>query len=257
MEEHAPTWINAIVHAEPEWLRAFLNVNSLSALLVILVLLLVVRAGTRNLKLRPTSGAQVIWEWAYEGFVGFCQTVIGPAGPKYAPFLGTLFIYIVALNLLGVVPGFVSPTASLTMTFALSLTTIVYVQICGFRAQGWRYLMHFVGEPKALFFINIPIHIIGELARPLSLAVRLFGNIFGEDIVIAQILIMAAAIFARIYVPIPLHFPMVLFHIFVSFVQALVFMMLSAAYIAGAVAHGHDEEHHEKHEHTEQAAHPA
>ncbi|NSW55534.1 MAG: F0F1 ATP synthase subunit A [Armatimonadetes bacterium] len=255
MHEHPGTWINAIVHLEPESLRHILDANSITALMVLLCVVIFVRVGTRNLRLRPTSGGQIFWEWAYESFVGFCEDVIGPGGAKYAPFLGTLFIYITALNLLGVVPGFLSPTASLNMTFALSLTTIVYVQYCGFKSQGIRYLMHFVGEPKALFLLNIPIHVIGELARPLSLAVRLFGNIFGEDVIIAQLLLMAAAIYAKIYIPIPLHFPMVLFHIFVSFVQALVFMMLSAAYIAGATA-GHGDDHGDAHghEHSPEAA---
>jgi F-type H+-transporting ATPase subunit a len=213
----------------------------LSAWLVIGVLLILARLGTRQLELRPTRGWQVFWEWVYETIVGFAKSVIGPDGEKYAPYLGTLFIYILGLNMLGVIPGFISPTASLTMTLALSVPTILYVQFCGFRAQGIRYLMHFVGEPIWLAPLNIAIHIVGELARPLSLAIRLFGNIFGEDTIVAQLLAMAAAIFAATHLPIPLHFPMVLFHIFVSLVQALVFTMLTAAYIAGATAH--EEEH--------------
>ncbi len=243
MEEHLATWVNAIINVEPEGLREYLSVNSVTALLVIGLVLVMARLGTRRLELRPTNSWQIFWEFAYESFNGFCRNVIGPGSEKHAPFLGTLFIYIVCLNLLGIVPGFIAPTASLTMTFALSLTTIVYVQYAGFKEHGWRYLMHFVGEPWQLFIINIPIHIIGELAKPLSLAVRLFGNIFGEDTVILQLLMMSAAVFARYYIPVPLHFFMVLFHIFVSFVQALVFMMLAAAYISSAVECEDHEEH--------------
>jgi F-type H+-transporting ATPase subunit a len=249
MEEHLATWLNAIVDLEPEGLRHVLSVNVLSAWLVIAVVLIAVRLGTRRMELRPTSGWQVFWEWACEGFTNFAVGIIGPGGERHAPYLGTLFIYIVCMNLLGLIPGFVSPTASLVMTFSLSIPTFFYVQMCGFRAHGARYLMHFVGEPLWLAPINLIVHTIGEIARPVSLAVRLFGNIFGEDTVIAQLLAMSSVIFAAIHVPIPLHFPMVLFHIFVSFVQALVFMMLTAAYIAGAQAHEgeeHEAEHHEE-----------
>jgi len=249
MEEHIATWVNVIVNIEPEPVRHYLSANSLSAILVIVALMVLVRLGTKRLEMRPTRGLQVLWEWVWQSFEGLSSSIIGAEGSKHTPFLGTVFIYVVALSLLGVIPGFVSPTASLSMTLALALVTVGYVQVCGFRAHGWRYVMHFVGEPLWLAPLNIPIHLIGELARIISLAVRLFGNIFGEDTVIAQLLAMAAGILAVIHVPIPLHFPMVLFHIFVSFVQALVFTMLAAAYISGAVEH-HDEAHegHEAHE---------
>lgn len=237
MAEHHATWVNALEYLVPPAAHEYITVNVLSAWIVIAALLVMARLGTRRMQLRPTNNWQIVWEWAFESIQSFCTSIIGPGGEKYAPFLGTVFIYIVALNLLGAIPGFISPTASLTMTLALSLTTVAYVQVCGFQAQGWRYVLHFVGDPWWLAPLNIVIHLIGELARILSLAIRLFGNIFGEDTVIAQILVMAALIFAKTHVPIPLHFPMVLFHIFVSFVQALVFTILAAAYISGAAAH--------------------
>ena len=208
------------------------------------MLLLFVLAGTRKLELRPTNKLQVFWEWAVEGFQGFAVNIIGPGGEKFAPFLGTVFLYVVGMNLFGVIPGFYSPTASLTMTLALSIPTIIYVQYIGFATQGFGYIKeHFIGEPLWLAPLNFPLHVIGEIARLLSLAIRLFGNIFGEDTVIAQLLIMGIGFFHMTHVPIPIHFPMILFHIFVSFVQAMVFMMLAAAYISGALPHG---EHHEE-----------
>lgn len=242
MDDHHGTWLYAIYNVLPEAARDYITVNVLAGWVVIVALVVMARLGTRNMQLRPESGWQVIWEWAYESFAGFCRTTIGPGGEKYAPFLGTLFIYILLMNLLGVVPGFLSPTASLTMTLALSITAVGYVQFVGFRELGRRYLLHFVGEPWWLFPINIPLHLLGEVSRILSLAIRLFGNIFGEDTVIIQLMAMGAMILAATYVPIPVHFPMIVFHIFISLIQALVFMLLTAAYIAGAVAH-HDEEH--------------
>jgi len=248
MEEHLATWVNFLVNLEPIQLRPYFTVNVLSAWIVICLILLMVRAGTRRMDLRATNGWQVVWEWAFESFENFCKSTMGPGGERFAPFLGTIFIYVAGLNLFGVIPGFISPTASLTMTFALSIPTILYVQYLGFRTQGLHYLMYFVGEPWWLFPLNIPIHVIGEFARVLSLAIRLFGNIFGEDTVIAQLVVLASGIFAATHLPIPIQFPMVLFHIFVSFVQALVFMMLAASYISGALpeehgsAHGHEAE---------------
>ena len=244
MEEKVSTFLNAIVNAEPEGLRGTLNVFVLSSWIVIVFLLVMVRLGTRKMELRPTRGLQVFWEWAYESFNNFAIGMIGPGGERHAPFLGTLFLYIVCMNLMGIIPGFISPTASLMMTPALAIPTFFYVQYCGFKAQGFKYLKHFAGDVWWLSPLMLIVHVIGEIARPFSLSIRLFGNIFGEDTVIAQFLLLSAGIFGAIHVPIPLHLPMVAFHILVSFLQALVFMMLAAAYIGGAEAH-HEEEHHE------------
>ena len=241
MEEHIGSWLNFIVNAEPEAWKSWLNINVLSGWFVIVALLLFVLVGTRRLELRPTSKLQVFWEWAVEGFKGFCLNIIGPGGERFAPLMGTLFLYIAGMNLLGVIPGFYSPTSSLTMTLSLSLPVILYVQYVGFATQGWRYVLHFVGDPWWLFPLNLPIHLVGDVARLFSLAIRLFGNIFGEDTVIAQLLLMGVSFFKLTHVPFPLHFLMILFHIFISFVQAMVFMMLTAAYISGAIGHGHDD----------------
>jgi F-type H+-transporting ATPase subunit a len=246
MEEHVGAWVNFLVEHEPESLREYLTANVLSAWLVGLAMLLLVLIGTRKMELRPLSRLQVFWEWVVEVTLGFARSAIGPEGERFAPYLGTVFIYVAGLNLASVIPGFLSPTSSLNMAGALALVTVAYVQFAGFRAQGLRYLMHFVGEPLWLAPLNIPIHLIGEIARVVSLAVRLYGNIFGEDTVIAQMVILSLGIMKVTHVPLPLAFPMVLFHIFVSFVQALVFTMLTAAYLAGAVTHeggGHEAEH--------------
>jgi F-type H+-transporting ATPase subunit a len=254
MEEHVGAWVNFFVEHEPESWRAFLTANVLSGWLVAVLLLVLVFIGTRRMQLRPLSRLQVFWEWVVEVTLGFARTAIGPGGERFAPYLGTVFIYVAGLNLASVVPGFLSPTASLSMTAALAIITVAYVQFAGFRAQGLRYLMHFVGEPLWLAPLNIPIHLIGEIARMVSLAVRLYGNIFGEDTVIAQLVILSLGIMKVIHIPLPLAFPMVVFHIFVSFVQALVFTMLTAAYLSGAVTHEGDE--HEI-EHAPQATEPA
>jgi F-type H+-transporting ATPase subunit a len=221
----------------------WVDVNTIASWIMMATLVVLVRVGTRRMKAVP-GRFQSIWEWTYQTLEGFARNMIGDeSGRRLAPLLGTFFLYILLLNLGGIIPGFVSPTSALNTTVALALCCFLAVQYHGFRSQGLRYLMHFVGEPWWLFPINLPIHILGELARPLSLSVRLFGNIFGEDTVIAQLITLGViAIGARgLVVPVPIQFPMLLFGIFGSFVQALVFTMLAASYLSGAVVmHGQE-----------------
>jgi F-type H+-transporting ATPase subunit a len=114
------------------------------------------------------------------------------------------------------------------------------VQYCGFRAHGIKYLKHFLGEPLWLAPLMLPIHVIGELARPLSLTIRLFGNIFGEDMVIIILILITKEVIGTFLLP--AQFPMMLFGVFTSFVQALVFSMLVAIYISVATEQ-HEEAH--------------
>ncbi len=220
----------------------WVDVNTIASWLMIATLVLLARVATRGMKLVP-GRFQSIWEWTYETLTGFARNMMGDQlGRRFAPLLGTFFLYILFLNLGGIVPGFVSPTAAFNTTIALALCCFLAVQYHGFRSQGVHYLMHFVGEPWWLFPINLPIHILGELARPLSLSVRLFGNIFGEDTVIAHLVALGViALGVRGFLPLPVQFPMLLFGIFGAFVQALVFTMLAASYLSGAVGeHSHE-----------------
>lgn len=226
----------------PRAVLEWVPVNTVATWVMMLVLLLTVRLGTRRMQAVP-GRLQSLWEWAYESLNHFSGNMIGERhGAAFTALLGTFFLYILFLNLGGLVPGFVSPTAALNTTVALALCCFLAVQYAGFRHRGIGYLRHFIGEPWWLFPINVPIHILGELARPLSLSVRLFGNIFGEDTVIARLTAMGVIALGvtGYYVPLPFQFPMLLFGIFGSFVQALVFTMLAASYIAGVVQeYGH------------------
>ena len=105
MEEHAATWVNALVHLVPEGAQHYINVTVISAWVVLVTLALLAWRGTRRMELRPVTRTQVAWEYIVESFCGFCEGVIGPGGARFAPFLGTLFLYIVGLNLLGSSPG--------------------------------------------------------------------------------------------------------------------------------------------------------
>jgi F-type H+-transporting ATPase subunit a len=227
----------------PQAIVSWVPVNTVGSWVMILALLLIVTLGTRRMQAVP-GRLQSIWEWTYQTLNGFTINMIGQKhGATFTPLIGTFFLYILFLNLGGIVPGFISPTAGLNTTVALALCCFIAVQYFGFKHQGLGYLKHFVGEPWWMFPINIPIHVLGEFARPLSLSIRLFGNIFGEDTVIAALISMGAIGLAigghLIPIPVPVQFPMLLFGLFGSFVQALVFTMLAASYIAGVV-----EEHH-------------
>lgn len=183
----------------------------------------------------PTKTQQVME--AYYNFVAnLANDIIGPPGKKYVPLLGTLGLLILSSNLLGLIPIFKSPTSSINVTFACAITVFVYYNYEGVREQGiLNYLKHFMGPVWWLAPIFIPIEVIGQFARPVSLSFRLFGNIFGEDTIIA---ILAGL------VPFVVPLPMMCLAVFTSLIQMLVFLMLSSVYIAGAIAHEHAQEEH-------------
>lgn len=167
-----------------------------------------------------------------------CCSIIGEKdGPKYFGFIGILFIFILFNNLIGLIPGFLPPTENLNTTLALGVLSFVYYNIQGCRAQGVvNYLKHFAGPLWYMAILVFPIEIISNAVRPLSLAFRLRGNMFGDHLVLG--------IFSGLmpYV-VPVIF-MVL-GLLVSFIQAFVFSVLTMVYISLAVAHhDHGEEGH-------------
>jgi len=192
-----------------------------------------------------------------EALVGFIRSIVhgftGPVGDKYVPYLGTVFLFVFTMNLLGIIPAFRSPTMTLSTTAAIGITTFLMVQTYAIRDAGFlNYVKHFMGDVLWLAPLMIVVEIIGELAKPLSLSLRLFGNIFGEDNVIEQLMGLGEAKY------IPVQMPMLAFAIFTSFLQAFIFTTLSTIYIASKVVHegGHGEEHgghddHGEHKHEE------
>jgi F-type H+-transporting ATPase subunit a len=210
--------------------------------IVIAALAILAYLGTRRMRKVP-GPLQNVLEMTVSSLFNFIESVIGPGSRKYCPFVATLFLYILVMNVMGVIPGFKSPTSGLNMTVALALCAFFYVQYSAIRANGlWGYIKHMTGEPIWLAPLMLPIHLIGELAKPLSLSIRLFGNIFGED----KIIVILAGLVALSHMPvvkyIPIQFPMLLFAVFTSVIQALIFTVLTAAYITIMVAHG-DESH--------------
>jgi F-type H+-transporting ATPase subunit a len=180
----------------------------------------------RGLKVRPTRFQNAL-EWLVEALDGLIESMIPKQHRILLPLVGTLAIFIAAANLGGLIPGLKSPTTDLNTPLALAIVVFFSVHYYGIRAHGLiGHLRHYV-EP---IFLMLPIEIAGELARTMSLTFRLFGNILGEEIVIAVLFLILPAI-----VPVP----MMLFSIFTSIIQAYVFVMLTVVYLGGAVQAQH------------------
>jgi len=210
------------------------------AMLVAAVLALVSILSTRRLQKIPASRLQNLLELSVSALNNYTVSIIGHGGEKYTPFIGTLFIYILFMNLLGLIPALKSPTSNLTITASLAIVVFIYYNYAGIRTTGIKaWFKHLLGEPIWLCWLMFPIHVIGELARPLSLAIRLYGNIFGEETVIAILAAMSLVIIPHV-IAVPYQLPMMLFGVFTAFVQALVFSSLTAIYI-GLAAAGHEE----------------
>lgn len=203
---------------------------------------------------RVPRGIQNVFEWVVGLLRGMVHGFIpGPQGDRYLPYLGSVFLFIFTLNLLGAIPGFRAPTSTLSTTAAMGLTTIILVQAYAIRDTGlFPYLKHFTaGTAFPLLLLMIPVEIIGELAKPMSLSLRLFGNIFGEDNVVEQLMTLGGWI--------PVQVPMLFLGLFTSFLQAFIFTALSTIYIASKVVHdeGHGEDHGGEASHDENHAHGA
>jgi F-type H+-transporting ATPase subunit a len=225
------------------------------SLFVALLVCLVVMLGTRNPQMIPGKLQNVI-EMMVEGLHDFIVGILGPKyGPKYLPFLGTLFIYILAMNLFGLIPFMDSPTSSLNVTVALALVVFVYSQYIGFRELGpLGWIDHMAGNPRGLVGwllvpLMLPIHLMGELAKPISLACRLFGNIFGEDMLLVAFASLGITVLSFTHLPIglPLQLPFIFLALLTSTLQALVFTVLSTIYFLLMLPH--DDHGHEEHEH--------
>jgi len=196
---------------------------------MILLIVLAVLA-TRRIEMIPTKG-QNFFEIVISGMEEFMVDITGEAGRGFFPLIATVFIYIATCNLLGLIPGFYPPTASINTTASCAITVVVFTHILGVKYHGVKYIKHFLGPIWWLIPIILPIEIIGHLARILSLSFRLFGNITGHELVLAILFMLAGAFFAPL--------PIMAMGIFVAFVQAFVFFLLSIMYFAGAMEEAH------------------
>ncbi len=203
-------------------------VNSWFAMLVLIVLALLVRP--KISPLHPTKG-QNVWEVLIKGLEDFTINITGEKGRPYFPLYATLFIYIFLMNVMGLAPGFLAPTANLNTNLSMAVLGVFFAEAIGVKMHGIKYIKHFTGPILPLAFLFVPIEIIGHLARCLSLTFRLFGNIVAKELVVGLLIFLAGAYLA----PLPLYF----LFIFLCFVQALIFYMLCVMYLAGAIEEAH------------------
>lgn len=181
---------------------------------------------TRELKMKPGRVQALI-----EAIVSLIEETIREVSPQHArqimPFIGTLWLFIVIANLVGLIPGMYSPTRDLSATAALAFLVFLSVHWYGIRLQGLKnYLLHYL-QPSPIL---LPIHLISEVTRTIALAVRLFGNMMSLEMVALLILLLAGFL-----VPVPI----LMLHIIEALVQAYIFGMLALIYIAGGLESQH------------------
>lgn len=197
---------------------------------IMLILLGLGLLAGRQISLVP-KGAQNVFELIVGGLEDFMVEITGEEGRAFFPYICTVFLFIALCNLVGLLPGFFSPTANINTTLALALCTFAYTHYLGVKYHGVKYIKHFMGPIPALAPLFLPIEIIGHFARVLSLTLRLFGNIMGEDLVLTILLFLAGMFLAPL--------PMMFLAVFTSVVQAFVFTLLSMMYFAGSMEHAH------------------
>lgn len=216
-----------------EWLEqqlhTHLGIHVTYTWFVMLILIALAFLASRSIKTIPT-GLQNFMEVVVTGVENLIDETMGHKGRAYFPLIATFALFILTSNLIALIPGFYPPTANLNTNAALALTVFAMTHIIGFKEHGIGYLKHFMGPILVLAPLMFIIEIIGHLARPLSLSLRLFGNMYGHEIVLM--------IFFAL-VPFLLPIPMMLMGVLVALIQTFVFTLLAMIYIAGALEEAH------------------
>jgi len=196
---------------------------------VIILLLLFSLAATKAIKTIP-EGAQNFAEMLIDTIEKMIIDTMGEHGRPYFPLIATLAIFILFSNLIGLIPGFYPPTANMNTTAACAVVVFLSTHVVGIKTHGSHYIKHFMGPIWWLAPIIFFIEIIGHLSRPLSLTLRLFGNMNGHELVLMVFFALA---------PFLAPLPMMLMGVLVSFIQAFVFMLLAMIYIQGSLEEAH------------------
>jgi F-type H+-transporting ATPase subunit a len=208
------------------------------------------RAGMK--KKAVPSGCQNVFECCVEPVMKIAGETIGEAAPRYYPLFFAIFFYILVSNVMGLIPGLVSPTSDLNTTVGLALIVFIYYNAEGFRRKGLGYLKHFFGPELPWYFFPVRllmfcIEMIGNFAKPFSLALRLFCNIFSKEILLGLLALLtlnflkgpdSTGRFLTI-APLLLRPFILLLGLLIAYIQALIFLVLSISYIAGAVRTEH------------------
>jgi F-type H+-transporting ATPase subunit a len=218
------------VHIEPTHPQAPITDSFSMELLVFLFLVTLFALVRSRLSVESPGGLQHVFEGVHGFIQGQSEEIIGHGSESFTPFLVVLALFILICNLIGLIPGFESPTAVPIVPLGCAICAFVYYQTQGFKHHGIAYLKHFMGPMWWLAILMIPIEIISHFARMLSLTIRLFANMYAGDMV-------TLVFFSLVPVGIPILF--LGLHLGVSFLQAYIFVLLTTVYLSGAVAEEH------------------
>lgn len=216
-------------------LQHLLHISDASANAIVYTWLVIILLGvlsliaTSALKTIP-SGIQNFMEVVVDGIENMIVDTMGEHGRPFFPLIATLALFILVSNLIGLVPGFFPPTANVNTTAACAIVVFLATHIVGIKHHGFHYLKHFMGPIWWLSPLMFFIELIGHLSRPVSLTLRLFGNMNGHELVLMIFFALA---------PFLVPLPMMLMGVLVSFIQAFVFMLLAMIYIQGSLEEAH------------------
>jgi len=215
---------------------------------IVWLLIIVPSCAVRCAFKRVPGKLQTLFEICFEWIFGLADEFIGDEAPQYYPLFCGLFIYVLVCNLIGLIPGFVSPTADLSVTASLAVLVFLYYNFLGFKKHGLKYISQFFGPPMPWYMFPVRgllfvIEVIGNFAKPFSLAMRLFCNILSKEILLAILAYLIVYFISGqditqkilLVAPLVLRPFIVILGFMLAFVQALIFMVLTITYIAGAV----------------------
>jgi len=264
--EHG-TWLNGLTRmifgagpVEKNHHGHYTNVKNDFIVVAVLAMALLgwlLTTAARQAQLRPEGKPHSLANAAEAAIEAYRDFLVGVMGRdlayKYTPLIFSFFVTILFFNWLGLVPGMVAPTANANVPIALALCAFSCVHFIAIKEVGFKsWFMHLVGEPVWMAPLMFPLHLIGELIKPVSLSLRLLCNVFGEEMVAAQLALLAVGAMVVLHVPIPFQLPMLLLGLFFGFVQALVFSTLLAIYIQILATSHDDHDKHNTHGHVEQ-----
>lgn len=192
--------------------------------------------GSGEAAIEPASKFSIkgIFELLLEFIVGLADMVIGEEGRRFVPMFAAIFLFVWVHNLIGLIPGMTPATDNINTTLALGIFTFVVYNYYGIKEHGLAYLKHFLGPLLLLAPLMLPIELIGHMVRPLTLGLRLYGNIMADHTVVSVFVGMFEKLW---FIPVPAIFYGM--GIFVASMQAFVFTMLSMIYVSMAIAHDH------------------
>jgi F-type H+-transporting ATPase subunit a len=220
----------AMLHLHPKYPQRPIDNILAMEILVALVLLAFFALVRVTLSVEKPGPAQHIAEMLHGLVSDQAESIIGHGYERFVPYVTVVFVFILLCNLIGLVPGFITPTSKPWVPLGLASLTFLYYQYQGIRANGFGYIKQFLGPIWWIAPLMLPIEIISHLARVLSLTVRLYANMFASDMVILVFFSL---------IPIVGSVPFLALHLGVSVIQAVVFMLLTLIYLSQAVAHEH------------------